>query len=318
MQQFCRIMFLSLLLLLTVILANCQAVTRVSRGSAVKGLISWPSMLSMDGKSVQELTTALSSAAPYVRLFAADELGKRNDKSAIGPLKQALSDSWPEVRLVAAKSLLALGDNSGVAILRNMVSATSAKLATHAAAILAHIGDYSGIAVAKAHLNDKSSEVRGYALDAVAHSGDDDLAYSTLQAGLQDTDKYVRIKCIRFLGGRQNKRSVELLAPIASSSDARMRELAVRAIGWTHMWDGIPLLINALSDSDGGVHYTAGLWLERLTGQKKSFRSCLDENQNGLAQEWRDWWEANKQNYPSGQKSTAPDPTPPTGKHAVL
>ena len=279
------------------------------------------SSISAQTKSVEELKLALSNSDPHNRLLAANELGKRNDKSAIGPLKQVLSDSSPEVRVVAAMSLLALGDNGGVAMLRNMVSAADARLATSAAAILAGIGDYSGIAVAKAHLDDKSSEVRGYALDAVVHSGDDDLAYSTLRTGLQDTDKYVRIKCIRFLGGRQNKRSVELLAPLASSSDANTRWLAVRAIGWTHMWDGIPLLINALSDSDVGVQYTAALWLELLTGQKKSFRSRVHENQsgaNGLAQEWRDWWEANKQNYPSGQKSTAPDPTPPTGKHAVL
>ncbi|MDO8588467.1 MAG: HEAT repeat domain-containing protein [Armatimonadota bacterium] len=300
----CRIMFLSLLLLLTVVLTNCQAATRANV----------PLMTSMDDKSVQELTTALSSAAPYKRLLAAVELGNRKDKSAIVPLTTLLSDSSQQVRLAAGQALLNLGDRSGIETIKRLLSGGDVETATHAAGVLAMNGDYSGIEIAKSHLNDKSLMVRDYALDAVAASNDDDLAYSALQAGLKDSDQFIRFKAILRLGKRSNRRSIELLAPLMSSSDATVRRPAVRSIAETRLWDALPLLIKALLDSDSVVRYTAAMWLNQLTGQDKPTAPFIGnggmDKAAAVAQEWRAWWSANKQNYPPDRKLKAPEPPP--------
>jgi HEAT repeat protein len=275
------------------------------------------------GKSLAEVEAVLAGdSEPCNRLLAAIELASRNDKSAIGALTQALSDGAPVVRLAAAQSLLELGDRGGIVTLKALLSNDNVYAATHAAAVLAGNGDYSGVEMARSHLGHVSSIVREYSVQAVGQCTNDDLAYSALQNGVKDSDRSVRYCAIRLLGDRQKSRSIELLAPLASSTEPLVRFMALRSIAKTRLWDAIPCLLAALSSLDAGTRIIAVESLNQLTGRNTPTApfavSSEQDKMPALVQEWWAWWEANKQNHVPGEKLDASSPASPTSTEAGM
>ncbi|MDO8586054.1 MAG: HEAT repeat domain-containing protein [Armatimonadota bacterium] len=260
--------------------------------------------------TVSGLVAALRDPS-YQRVIVCIELGTRNDKSAIASLRDVLIDSSLDVRVAAGDALLKLGDTTGVPALKDALASSSATQATLAAAALARNGDYAGVEIAKSHLADESTLIRVCSLTAVGLCPDDNVAYAALQAGLVDKSNNVQGMAIWLLSKRKSTRSVELLASHLSSPDCLRRRLVLQAIVDTQLCAAIPVLVDTLSDSDGGVRYFAAKLLNGLTGRKQPEMSLFrPENVQTAQTEWRAWWSVNKQNYPPGQKAKTPEPSP--------
>lgn len=129
------------------------------------------------------------------------------------------------------------------------------------------------------------------------------MAYPALEAGLEDSNEYVRDMAINHLGSRPGKRSVELLGTVLSHPDHSIRWLTVAALARNGSRDAIPLLLDVLADTNSSVRGMAASSLNHLTGQNKPTLLIKPERAKQLEKEWREWWEANKDKpLPSEEK----------------
>lgn len=271
-------------------------------GDPIDGLRPLP--FHFDRKSTEELLKILGDEDAVFRASAARELGKRKATEALEPIKKLLTDKSVVVQTDAAIALLDLGDMSAMPVLRDMLKGVSLLNRLEAAEALARYGDDSGLYIARQELTNENSAIRERAVKALAASKNDAVAYAALEAGIKDPETHVRGTAVYLLEKRPGKRGVELLGDVLTSeSDTFTRSQAVVALSRQNPRDAIPLLLQALSDTDKTVGRTSVEMLNRVTGQSVSTRGMSrDETWEKIKAHWREWWEANKDKPLPGEK----------------
>jgi HEAT repeat protein len=259
--------------------------------------------IGMEKKSTDDLIVILQDKRDSWRSAAAQELGKRKSSAVIEPLRNLLKDELPFIKVDAAEALLELGDESGLPVLKEVLTIGTPATALRAAAVLAKHGDNTGLALAKSELSSKYFTNRKRAINALNSSKDEDTAYATLQIGLQDSEHQVRMQSLHLLGKRGTLRSLRMIEPFLSNPDYSERAMALSSVAETRLWDGVPFFLNALADQEPSIRYIAASWLSLYAGQGPTDVSILKaENTPKVERQWREWWEANKSNHPSGTK----------------
>jgi len=161
--------------------------------------------------AVDALAAALRDGSVNVRKTAAWALGNVGDRRAVEPLVAALADANADVR---SRAVWALGNVEPKEAPRQLV----------------------------AMLSDKDARVRELTAWALYNIQDPSTA-PALQAALRaEQDKDLQLRYIRALAAMGEK-SVDAIRPLLESSDARVKEMAVRALAgghatgpWPHPW----------------------------------------------------------------------------------
>jgi len=122
-----------------------------------------------------------------------------------------------------------------------------------------------------------------------------------IQAGLQDTDRDVRVECCHALGRRRGPEVIALLAGvITGEEDNEVRLAAVRALGQVDDQAAIGALRPALEDADPAMQYLAVQSMRNLSDRDfgndvnawSQFATGVEpqvENQ-GIASSLLSWW----------------------------
>ena len=191
--------------------ALANAVRR-DANEAVREMAAW-SLSESDRSSaaVEALGAALRDASAKVRRTAAWSLGNVGDSRAVDALVGVLGDAEPDVRTAAA---WALGSVEPKQAPRQLVSM----------------------------LTDRDARVRELVAWAL-YNIEDPSAAPALQAALRaEQDKDLQMAYIRALAA-MGEHSVDAIRPLLESSDARVKQMAVRALAgghatgpWPHPW----------------------------------------------------------------------------------
>lgn len=132
-------------------------------------------------------------------------------------------------------------------------------------------------------LKDEDRLIRGYAAATLGRLHDPD-AIPSLIEGLKDKETLVRCDVVKAISRyRQESLLPEIVKVSQTDRDADVRQTAILAIADLGGRGAIPPLVDALSDRETNVVFTASQCLAEITGQKL-----------GLSQEaWRAWWRDN-------------------------
>jgi ferric-dicitrate binding protein FerR (iron transport regulator) len=100
-----------------------------------------------------------------------------------------------------------------------------------------------------------------------------------------------------------------------SASDPRKRHHAARILTEMAQPWSIPELIELLKDNDGEIRFYSARALQRLVGHGmgRTPEQWRDQNYVNTYNEWRKWWQDNRERYPVGPMGPTPLPgnTPP-------
>lgn len=149
--------------------------------------------------------------------------------------------------------------------------------------------------------NDEDRLVRGYAATTLGRLRNLKNIPALLKALGEDKDKLVRCDVIRAIVAYKDPSLLhELTKASQTDRDADVRQAALVASVDLVGKEAIPSLIDALSDRDTNVVFTASGHLTQLTGQTL-----------GLSQAaWRDWWRGHGEAAPAAAptaKEAAPE-----------
>lgn len=121
--------------------------------------------------------------------------------------------------------------------------------------------------IAQALSNEDDTLVRAQMLRTIAVMPTK-TAGAMLAAGLQDTDRDVRVACCEALGQRDGDDAVQLMMEtFANDGDVDVRLAAARALGELKDPKAIPTLGQALDDQDPAIQYRAIESLRKITGK---------------------------------------------------
>lgn len=228
-------------------------------------------------------------------------------QAALPGLKTLLTDEWQLTRENAAEGLLRMGDRTGVPTLRGLLDASYTTIALRAAAVLAEHGDTAGLPLARRHFAGDKPGLKADALKVLAFSDDPNEAYGALEKSLSDGAPSVQLTATNMLATLGTHRSLDVLAGAARNSQASLvRRYASHAIGVLGFYDGIPVLLDVLSGNDPLAASTAATALSRLSGRPWAKTIWNHEQALSAERDSREWWEANQERFPFGQKSAAP------------
>ncbi|MHA1303675.1 MAG: HEAT repeat domain-containing protein [Candidatus Heimdallarchaeaceae archaeon] len=205
--------------------------------------------------AVNAITEALLDDEQEIRSYAAEVLGRIEDKRALFPLIDALQDGYYEVRMAAIRSLAKIKDNQAVS------------------------------AIAK-RLNDENSKVRYEAVKALGEF--DDVAVVTpLFRALTDATEAVKIEAGRVLLNLKlsDKLPDSIIEPFLEHPEKFCREIAVKFLTFRVFGDPLVLLIKGLKDESWEVRLAVLEELAKIAQRQKEKHSqiidlcleCLDD-----------------------------------------
>lgn len=146
------------------------------------------------------LDELLEAPDPETRSAAAEEIGRRRMRNAVGPLTEALEDPSPEVREEAAEALAELEDPSAVAALRRAV------------------------------LSDRSLGVRKRAAWALGETESSAAVEALDEALAKVGNRWLEKRIARALGETRQPSAVPVLRGLLETRDPRMREAALEGL----------------------------------------------------------------------------------------
>jgi HEAT repeat protein len=153
-----------------------------------------------DPRAVEPLIAILNDEEPLIQRQAIKALRKIDDPRALNPIITVLNDKNREsyVRMSAADALGRFGDFSGVEALVAALNAEHWEVRSHAAKALGRLKDPRAVEPLIESLQDEDATVRGYVVDALAEINDP-RAIEPLVVALKDKNKSVRKKAARAL-----------------------------------------------------------------------------------------------------------------------
>ncbi len=153
-----------------------------------------------DPRAVEPLIAVLNDEDPLIQRQAVKALRKISDPRAVDPIISVLNDKSRKsyVRMTAAEALGRFGGSDGVESLIAALSDEHWDVRSHAAKALGRIKDPRAVKSLIVALRDQDATVRGYVVDALAEINDPS-AIGPLVAVLEDENKNVRKKAARAL-----------------------------------------------------------------------------------------------------------------------
>ncbi len=126
-------------------------------------------------------------------------------------------------------------------------------------------------------------------------------AFGVLRAGLQDTERDVRVACCQAVGRRGGAEAARLLAGVVTGdSESEVRLAAVKALGEVNDQAAIGALRPALEDSDPAMQYVAVQSMRKVSGREfgndvNAWRQFAAGGQpepagGGIASSLLGWW----------------------------
>ena len=179
---------------------------------------------------VDKFIFALNDSDGYVRMDAAEALGKIGNPIAVEGLIAALNHSHSYVRMDAAEALGKIGNPIAVEGLIAALNHSHSDVRMNAALALGKIGNPIAVEGLIAALNDSDSIVRWYAAEALGKIGNP-IAVEGLIAALNDSHSDVRRNAALALGKIGNPIAVEGLIAALNDSDSIVRRNAAEALG---------------------------------------------------------------------------------------
>ena len=168
---------------------------------------------------------------PTIRIAALDAMAERDPDAAAAHYRKALLNPQESylLRLVAEEKLPALSGKSAKATFRQFLEDPDPALSVLAAGALLELGDLAGLPILEEALAGDDLDLRV------------DAASELLDAGIEQ------------------EKALQALSEVLESSEAEMipKSNAAYALGETKNPDAIPLLIEALKDSDRAVRLAA-------------------------------------------------------------
>lgn len=153
------------------------------------------------------------------------------------------------------------------------------------------------------NLRDQLTRVGGQLdkLQAAAPTPDEDIfsgEVSALLRRLQGDDPEVRYDALEKLSGIQDPRLLPHIFPLLADPYEFTRFLAAHTLGDWEAKAAVPHLIEALLDEVKFVREAAVRSLRRITAQNLDYQHDGDDEQLRAGyQQWKTWWEANKEAF---------------------
>ncbi|MEH2128935.1 HEAT repeat domain-containing protein [Nostoc sp.] len=218
-------------------------------------------------EGVSALIKALQDEDSDVRMRAAEALGKIGNQEAVSALIKALQDEYSDVRMRAAEALGKIGNQEGVSALIKALQDEYSDVRMRAADALGKIGNQEGVSALIKALQDEYSDVRMRAADALGEIGNQE-AVSALINALQHEDSDVRMRAADTLGEIGNQEAISALIKFLQDEDSDVRMIAAFALGKIGNQEAVSALINALQHEDSDVRMIAAFALGKIGNQE--------------------------------------------------
>ncbi len=227
----------------------------------------------------------LKSPNVELRRYAADALAKFGDPRSVQPLIAALGDPDPQVRAVAAMGLGSVKSPAAVNALIPLLDDPDENVSEAAAGVLGTSKDPRAIAPLVTSLSkvyfasvalyqlgpavvepliaaarDPDPNVRKRAVEALMLTHDP-RAIPAVAAAISDPEAEVRQSALISLHILNAPNYPEALKEALNDPDASTRAMALRASGKLPNAESVPIVINALRDSDPSIRNAAATYL---------------------------------------------------------
>ena len=208
----------------------------------------------------EELTNALSSDQPELRMAAANVLGRIGSRSATDDLIQHLDDSDSRVRARIARALGRLEDKRAVSALAQVLKDQNPEVRRETAEALGRMDGSEALAALLEMLNDPSEAVRRIAASSLGEFGSRK-ALDALVGLLGDESDAVRKAAVFSL--------IELLSNAPPEKSHDLRETMVERLSTTDHRIVVESLIDIIEQGSQAHQRRNATWLlGRVTGEK--------------------------------------------------
>ena len=230
-------------------------------------------LLRLGKKDAWELLRQAAAAPnPDERAAALRVMGDLKDARGIPILTESLRHPQPSVRGAAARAIGHLGKPEMMEVVQPVLHDPVAAVRESAAVSLGEMGNKESVSALKQMLADSQYSVQAAAVSALLQLDQPyDLVAETVQKLFQQSDAGARTAAAHALGkaGKVHARqAVEMVRSLAVDPLPGPRIVAIRSLGHIGGKEEIPLLREALRDSNEAVRATAGGALGRLLADK--------------------------------------------------
>jgi HEAT repeat protein len=241
---------------------------------AVVRMAAYGALVRLGRKEMWEsLQQAAQAANPEDRAEAIRVMADLKDPRAAPIMVNLLTYTQPSVRGTAARGLGQLGQKEARGQIEPLLKDPVPAVRESAAASLADLGGKEAVPALKKVLNDGNVTVRAATIAALLQLGEPfDTVAPTAFALAQQNDTAARASVAHALGKATKinaKSAVSLLASLAADPLPGPRIVAVRSLGHVGGHDVLPILKEALHDTNEAVRATAGGGVIHLLQKKK-------------------------------------------------
>lgn len=260
--------------------------------------------------AVTNLTAQLADSNETIRLMAAVALLKMGEETALDTIRVAIASDRDAEAQIAIEEL-EHANHFGVGLLVELRDGNSRRkerleqalevvrrqlqeqltdddpeVRRESAKALGDIGHVGALEPLAALLDDTSNLVRYAAATSLARLRDT-RGVEYLFAGLDNDDPIQRLNTVRSLIDVERK-SGGLAQRLLSSLDApnpRLRSAAAQILGQAHVNDAVPALIEATTDNDAQVRWSAVISLGRLgtSESRQALQALVDDDDDTVA-----------------------------------
>jgi HEAT repeat protein len=207
---------------------------------------------------VKQLVTLLEddASSPDLAAAAARGLGASGDRSAVAPLEAALDSHWATVAEAAAWALGSIGDPQSAESLGDAGASAPLRVARSAVAALAALPPAPGVGVSlcEVALRARDPEVAEAAASAARERAADcperALALRIGRGGQEGVAALGALGALGLPPERLKAPAEKALTLLSTSTDARLRAAAARALGRAEYRAAVPALQRRLASSD--------------------------------------------------------------------
>ncbi len=220
----------------------------------------------------EHLRRAATAPNPDERSAALRVMGELKDERGVPMLTESLRHSQPSVRGAAARALGHLGKPELMEVVQPVLRDPVPAVRESAVVSLGEMGNKESVPVLKQMLADPQYSVQAAAVSALLQLDQPyDLVAEAVQKLFQQSDTGARTAAAHAMGkaGKANvTRAIEVARSLVADPLPGPRIVAIRSLGHIGGEEEIPMLREALRDSNEAVRATAGGALGRLLAER--------------------------------------------------
>ena len=250
-----------------------------------------PRRASKRDKVTEERVTKTTESA-IEKALKQGEFKSPSERETFDKVAHDLLDSEIEVRILAAAELGKLEDKAAVPILLEAVKCDNPDLTSEIINSLITIGDSRAIPLFKEEVRSSRHQVRVGCLRGLYKLATDEEAVPILIESLQDQHPKVRRTAATFIGWKDYAGAAPALVQCLNDEDTMVRKAAVSALANIKDDSTVLPLIKVLGDKDREIREKALEAVRVISGEAIAFdldasgRTLTDEINN-----LRDWWQ---------------------------